>query len=110
MTRIKLPSKYRAVRTTVCGITFASKKEAHRYLVLKDRLAKKEIFELRLQPEFPLTTCGRHIGFYVADFSYRLTKYPGELIVEDVKGVKTALYRWKKKHMLLEHGITILET
>ena len=36
----------------------------------------------------------------------------GEEVVEDVKGgeaTKTPLYRWKKKHLKAEYGISIVE-
>src|SRR5262245_222629 len=99
-------SKYRAQPTLVDGIRFASKKEAHRYGELKLLEKAVEIRELQLQPRFPLMAPGRgnggpyervHIGDYVADFRYREGPR-GILRIEDVKGFKTALYRWKKKH------------
>jgi hypothetical protein len=34
----------------------------------------------------------------------------GKLVVEDVKGVKTEVYKIKKKLMLWVHGIRIKET
>ena len=45
---------------------------------------------------------GGVIGRYRADFSYEeLTETGGrwDFTVEDVKGFKTPLYRWKKKHV-----------
>lgn len=49
----------------------------------------------------------RKIGRYVADFSY-WTK-DEKRVVEDVKGFKTPLYRWKKKHVEAQYGIEIRE-
>ena len=33
-----------------------------------------------------------------------------DYMTEDVKGFKTPLYRWKKKHVAAQYGIDILET
>jgi hypothetical protein len=30
-------------------------------------------------------------------------------VVEDVKGMRTPMYRWKKKHVEAQYGITITE-
>ena len=48
------------------------------------------------------------IGHYVADFAY-VDERTGQRVIEDVKGVKTAMYRWKKKHTEAQYGITITE-
>ena len=44
---------------------------------------------------------------YVADFTYYQN---GEYIVEDVKGVRTEVFKLKKKLMLYVHGIQVKET
>jgi hypothetical protein len=49
------------------------------------------------------------VGSYICDFVYQ-TVPAGDTIVEDVKGVRTDLYRWKRKHFEAEYGVTILET
>lgn len=105
-------SKYGAVRTTVDGIVFHSKREAARYAELKLMEKAGEIQGLLLQPIYPITaTCWdlvtRHICNYIADFEYG--KPDGELVVEDVKGMKTPVYRLKKKLVEALHGITITE-
>ena len=111
-------SKYGAVKTTRDGITFDSKKEADRWTVLKARQHAKEItglsrqvpFELSVRPRDPLmaTAVGfQRIGTYVADFVY---VEDGARVVEDVKGIRTDMYRWKKRHLLAEYGIPIRET
>lgn len=108
------PRKYRNVPTMVGGKTFASKREANRYSELCLALAAGRIACLECQVSFVLhAPNGDAIGRYVADFTYRL-KAPGlatdgQLFVEDAKGVRTQLYLWKRKHMLLEYGIVILE-
>ena len=50
---------------------------------------------------------GVKVGFYKADFRYM---QDGELIVEDVKGMKTPIYNLKKKMIKAIYGIEILET
>lgn len=44
---------------------------------------------------------------YIADFRY---VEGGKTVIEDAKGMKTAVYRLKKKLMLFMHGIAIKET
>lgn len=118
-------SKYGARRTTVDGIMFASKRESERYRELKLLENAGKIWDLELQPRFPLlvpSTSGYlmraakaltsgglfKIGEYRGDFKY----YDGTTIpyvVEDPKGFKTPLYRWKKKHVEAQYGIQIRE-
>lgn len=110
-------SKYAAVPTTVDGIRFHSAKEARRYGELKLLEKAGKIHLLELQPEFELSAKrGGSLGVYRADFRY--CECAGgsancgwiDLVVEDVKGFKTPLYRWKKKHVEAQYGITIRET
>lgn len=100
--------KYGAKRTEVDGITFASKAEAKRYQELKLLEKAGEINGLVLQPRFPLYVCGEEIGKYIADFSYLKR---GETIhtIEDVKGMRTPQYRWKRKHFQAQYGLEITE-
>ena len=100
--------KYRAVRTVVDGRTFASKREARRYGELRLMERAGNIGQLELQPVYVLhAPGGQVIGKYVADFRY--VDAGGDETVEDAKGVRTPLYRWKKKHAEAEYGITIFE-
>ena len=110
--------KYRAVKTTIDGIKFASKREAKRYTELKILEKAGMITHLELQPEYPITINGIKICKYIADFRYftvraenneRSYNSKGEWqtptmtgdtegqIVEDSKGFKTPIYRLKKK-------------
>lgn len=111
-------SKYRAIPTVVDGIRFDSKREAARYGELKLLEKAGEISNLCLQPRFVLTVDNRNypdngygrsivLGAYVGDFMY-VDRHKGK-VVEDVKGFKTPLYRWKKKHVEAQHGISITE-
>lgn len=108
-------SKYGAVRTTIDGFTFASKAEARRYHELKMLEKAGEIEGLQLQPRYPLYAfdgkLGKavKIGAYVADFQYQFTKDPTKGVIEDVKGMKTPMYRWKKRHFEAQYGISITE-
>lgn len=95
------------------GFTFDSKKEATRYLVLRDMRRRGEVSDLELQVRFELSLTGidgsRHkIADYVADFCYDLPD--GTPVVEDVKGFRTDVYRLKRKLMLAIYGVEILET
>jgi len=99
-------NKYRAIRTEVDGIMFASKKEALRYKELKFLLQEQRISDLVLQPKFPIQVNGKKICTYIADFMYN---EDGKQVVEDVKGVKTSVYRIKKKLTEAIYNITIKE-
>lgn len=101
-------SKYHAIPTVVDNIRFDSKMEAHRYrqLILLQRAGK--IAELELQPPFELVVNGIKICTYVADFRY-LDRETWNYVIEDVKGIKTPLYKLKAKLMLACLGLAITE-
>lgn len=99
-------SKYRAVPVVVGGIRFASKAEARRYGELWLLEKAGEITQLELQPKYALMSAGERIAWYVADFRYVQN---GALVVEDVKGVKTPVYKLKKKLAETQYGIEIKE-
>lgn len=95
------------------GITFHSRKEANRYVELKLLQKAGEIENLMLQPRYVLSLPGASneivkLGVYAADFQYWDNKLKGWHI-EDVKGFRTPLYKWKKKHVEAQYGITITE-
>jgi Protein of unknown function (DUF1064) len=100
-------NKYRNVKTTVDNITFHSKKEANHYIILKSMLSSGDISDLKLQERYRIELNGVKVCDYVSDFTY-LDKY-GIKHVVDVKGVKTAIYRLKKKLMKALHNIEIVE-
>jgi hypothetical protein len=100
-------SKYNAVKTEVDGFIFASKAEARRYSELALFEKSGEIFSLELQPKFPLVVNGEKIGTYIADFRYE-TK-TGDIVIEDVKGMKTPVYKLKKKLVHALYGVEIVE-
>lgn len=102
-------SKYNASKVTVDGHRFDSRREARRYEELKQMEAAGKIAQLELQPRFELQPAFRYRGEavrkieYVADFRY-LDYERGGLVVEDVKGMKTDVYRLKRKLFLAKYG------
>ena len=114
--------KYGAMRTTVHDWTFDSKREAARYQALLLLGDAGEIRNLELQPAFPLHACDLNdlhftpIATYRADFRYEergglhLDCAYWHDVVEDVKGMRTPMYRLKKKWLEAEYGIAVRET
>jgi hypothetical protein len=101
-------SKYRAVKTTVDNIIFDSKREAARYSELKLLWRAGQINLLHIQPTFDFILDCEKMFTYRADFSY--FDENGKRVVEDVKGVKTPVYRLKKKLIEKQFKIQIRET
>jgi len=93
---------------TVDNICFDSLKEAARYKDLKLLQVAGKISGLVLQRVYKLVINGRAVGSYRCDFVY-FDEEKKEQVVEDVKGVKTPVYRLKKKLMKAIHGIEIQE-
>jgi len=100
-------SKYNARKTEMDGIVFDSIREAHRYAELKQLESAGEIIGLELQPKFPLVVNGERIAVYRADFRY-CDSY-GHIVVEDVKGFRTPVYKLKKKLFEAIYGMAITE-
>lgn len=124
-------NKYHAKKCTIDGQTFDSKKEAKRYMLLKEKAEKGQISSLQRQVKFTLIpeqrepdTIGPRGGVkkgkvlerecsYIADFVY-LEKDPEAItgwttVVEDTKGFRTTDYKIKRKLMLYMNGIRIRE-
>lgn len=90
-------SKYHSRRMEIDGIVFSSRKEGRRYQELKLMEQQGEITDLSLQKKyviFPKQKDERKIE-YRADFYYRLPN--GTEVVEDTKGMRTAVYIIKRK-------------
>lgn len=106
-------SKYGNRKTEVNGILFASQKEATRYGQLLMMERGGYIMDLRLQVKFellpPVFLDGKkqRATYYIADFVYYLDH---KMIVEDVKGYRTEVYKLKRKHMMARYGIEVKET
>ena len=86
--------------------TFDSEMEYTRWLHLKLLQQAGHITNLRRQVSYVFLHNNILIGTYKADAVY---EEEGVEIVEDVKGVRTAVYQLKKKMMRAFHGITIRE-
>lgn len=121
-------SKYGNKKVEYQGITFDSKKELQRYMVLLDAQRNGKITDLQRQVKFELipaitedyvehlktkdkvkTRTVQLAITYTCDFTYRKDN---KLIIEDVKASKTMLtkeYQLKKKMMLAIHGLVIKE-
>lgn len=102
-----IKTKYRNVKTEVDGITFDSKKEAARYQELRMLERSGIIKELQCQYKFPLQVNGVKVCTYIADFHY--LDQNGREVVEDTKGIKTAMYRLKAKLMIAVYGLRVIE-
>lgn len=95
---------------TVDGIVFMSKKESKRYIELKELDKEGKIKDLELQPRFVLQTSfidnegNKHRAIeYRADFRY-FDKKTKQTYVEDVKGMRTDIYKIKKKLLLYSYS------
>jgi hypothetical protein len=105
-------SKYGAKKTVVAGITFDSRAEAARYLDLCALQRAGRISGLTLQVPFVLAQSVRYAAAkrakpalrYVADFVYCEN---GRIVVEDVKGVQTDVFRVKQHLMMSVHGVDV---
>lgn len=103
---------------------YASRKEHSRALVLQAMQQAGKIRDLREQVSYDLIPAQREAAGggvhsrpgrvieracrYVADFVYTDAR-TGLTVVEDAKGVRTPVYKIKKKLMLWVHGIRIQE-
>lgn len=111
----KKKSKYGNQKAEENGIKFDSKKEARRYMELRQLETAGKISDLKLQHTFTLqeaftTEDGERIQAikYVADFTYM---EDGKFVVEDVKSSatrKNRAYRTKNR-MMAEKGYIIRE-
>jgi hypothetical protein len=104
-------SKYHNLRTEYHGRVYDSKKEADHAVTLDlMRLAtdpSQRVESIQYQYRIPLVVNGIQIGHYVADFYVLFAD--GHKEIQDVKGMKTALYNWKKKHVEAQYGEKIIE-
>ena len=99
-------SKYHARKVKGFGHTFDSQMEYQRYLVLRDLERRHMIEQLTVHPAYEIHRPFRDrwgrahkAANYVADFAYfdRIRKVH---VVEDVKGVRTQVYRLKLRLFL----------
>lgn len=102
-------SKYNNQKTIVDGIEFDSKKEATRFGQLKAMERAGIINDLKLQMPMPYELNGKKIFKYICDFVY-FHREQNQLIFEDVKGMKTPVYKLKKKLIENMYQIKITES
>lgn len=102
-------SKYANKKTEIDGVLFDSRKEAGRYQELRLLERAGEITDIERQVTYELIPKqqGERAVKYIADFRYK--DKDGQVVVEDVKGYKTEVYKIKRKLMLHRHGIRIRE-
>lgn len=99
-------SKYHARPVVLDGYKFDSMAEANRYVELKRLQEMHAIACLEVHPRYLLQTGFTHKGgreraiFYEPDFQYMEN---GALVVEDVKGMETPVYKLKRKLLLYQH-------
>ena len=102
------------VQCAHCGgleiIRFDSKAERRRWGELLLLVAAGQIENLQRQVNFRIEVptpegCFEKIGVYRADFTY---ERDNDFVVEDVKGVMTALSRFKIKCVEAQHGVNIV--
>lgn len=105
-------SKYGNVRTEYNGRMYHSGKEADyaRYLdaMRRAKTGKDRVARVEPQVPFKIRVGGQLICTYYLDF--RVTYADGRIEHIDVKGVRTDVYKLKKKLMKAVHGIEIIET
>ena len=111
------PNKYHARKTTVCGRTFDSRREAEVYLELLAQKQAGEIVRIGFQPSYTLfagfvdnTGKKQRPITYTADFF--VTYADGHSEVIEVKGVRTRDYLLRKKlflHMMRKKDIVFRE-
>lgn len=129
----KKRSKYGAEKITVNGRAFDSKREAARYRDLDLRMKAGDIRRLRCQPRYALCpliiehgdvrdlNSGANsprrspVAEYIADFEYEESDrgHGGirwRLVIEDVKGAKTDVYKLKKRWFEAQYSVRIKET
>lgn len=106
-------SKFGAVRTSLDGISFASKAEAHRYGQLCILRNSGLIHSLECQPRWHFTINGTDLKIgnrkvkYTADFRYFDIK-TNIWVIEDVKGMEpTSDAKLRFALMQAVHGITV---
>ena len=101
-------NKYRNIKTTYNGVLYDSKKEANRAQELDLLVKAQKIKDLQRQISIPLMVNNIKVASYKPDFIY-FDIEQNKVIIEDVKGMITAVFRLKQK-ILEANGYKILIT
>jgi Protein of unknown function (DUF1064) len=103
--------KYNATRTSYNDRKFASKKEANHAVTLDLlRVAKdpsQRVEHVEYQYRFPILINGVKVCDYICDFY--VTFADGHKEIQEVKGMRTAVYKLKKKLVEATYGQSIIE-
>lgn len=100
------PNKYGARAVITEEGRFASQKEYRDWCHLKLQERAGMITRLKRQVKFDITYRGQKICSYTADAIYYRN---GQRVVVDSKGVKTPVYRLKKRLMKVLLNIEVIE-
>jgi hypothetical protein len=108
-TPIKKGSKYGNRIVIVDGKKFHSAAEGERYKTLRLREKRGKIFNLECQPRYPVRhpETNQLCFTYIADFRYLDAN--NNIIVEDVKGMRTPVFILKKKLVRIFLNVHIVE-
>src|SRR4051812_19963996 len=102
-------NKYKNTRTEYNGFKYASAKEA-RYAqnldILKKAQGNTKVLSYVQQMPFVIEVKGIRICKYLLDF---MVSYPDRIEYIDVKGMRTPVYKIKKKLVEAQFGIEIKE-
>ena len=111
-------NKFNARKCVIDGKKFDSQHEAERYLILKDKQRRGEIYGLECQKRFTIIEAQNYgkkrirETVYIADFVYK-DSYTDKQVVEDAKGYRKGvayqLFIVKRKLMLQRYGIWVYE-
>jgi hypothetical protein len=102
--KVVLKHKFNAKAQVIDKQRFASKKEAKRYLELKELRRIGEVVFFLPQVRFPIYGTGKK---YACDF---MVFWKDESVtIEDVKGMKTDVYKLKKELIESEYPFMIKE-
>jgi len=104
-------SKYGNVRVMFNGRNFDSKREAQhaaRLEMLRKAVDDKErVVDIQYQIPFELKVNGKLVAKYIADFRVRFAD--GRVEIHDAKGVRTDVYKLKKKFFEAMYPYRIIE-
>jgi len=95
--------KFNAKRCEYSGIKFASKKELKRYQELELLQKYGEVIFFLRQVPFHLSGGVKYVCDYLVFWA------SGDVTIEDVKGMRTPMYKLKKKQVQALYPITITE-
>ena len=109
----KIPTtknKYRNKKCYYNNIKFDSMKERDRYIFLNRARNIGQIIDLETHVKYPIHMDGKLICKYIADFVYKKQDPATKewvIVVEDVKGVETPIFRLKRRMMQVVWGVDV---